>query len=214
MRLFICALGVFFSVSAFAQDDLPDYRSKRDFLLKIQEKDIQADVATFTLAGIDINNGKPPIASVPVKDFGDNFLTFDSGNVKVTITTDVFDPSKHKLQYSDKYLVRIDTKPYFGHYSKVPKKNIKSVSVVIDNDTINIPPAAYADLYDASLTYTENGEKKSLDGVFYSGTKQAPVKNVYIYLLCNDGMGGYEVTWVIRDKKFYRRILDFNIIKN
>ncbi len=199
---------------SFAQDDLPDYRSKRDNLLKIPEKDIQADVATFTMAGIDINNNRPPIASVPAKDFGDNFLMFDSGDIKVTIKSAAFVPTKHKLLYSDKYLVRIDAKAYFGNYSKVPKKFIESVTVVIDNDTVPIPAIAYADLYEPSLTYVEGGESKSYNGVYYSGDKQNPRKNIYIYMLCNDGLGGYEVTWVIQNKRYVRRIVDAGIIKN
>jgi hypothetical protein len=210
MRFVLCVFFSAFCLTCFAQDDLPDFRSKRDNLLKIQEKDIQAEVATFTMAGIDINNGKPPITGLPVKDFGDNFITFDSGNVKVTIAAGLFDPAKHKLQYSDKYLIRIDTKPYFGSYSKVPKKYIRSISVVVDGDTVAIPPAAYVDLYEPGLIYSEDGEHKSLDGVYLSPNNHY----LYIYVLCNDGMGGYEVTWVIRDKKYYRRIVDANILKN
>jgi hypothetical protein len=215
MRFVFCIVFIATAIACAAQDDdMPDYRSKRDALLKIPEKDIQADVATFTMAGIDINNGKPPISSVPIKDYGDNFLTFDSGNIKVIITSGVFVPTKHKLQYADKYLIRIDTKPYFGMYSKVPKKTIQSVNVLIDGDTVAIPPAAYADLYEPGLSYTDHGETKTQDGVYYTVDRQNAYKRVYIYVLCNDGMGGYEVTWVIQDKKYYRRIVDFNILKN
>ena len=47
-----------------AQDDVPDTRSKRDNLTKIQEKDIQADVAVFAMAGLEITMDKLPLKSL------------------------------------------------------------------------------------------------------------------------------------------------------
>jgi len=211
MRLVLSVLMLFTVVVCKAQDDdMPDLRSKRDNLTKIQEKDIQADVAVFSMAGLEITMDKPPLRSMSITDLSNTFIKFDSGNVKVSITAAPFEVPKHKLVYSDKYLVKIDNHPYFGSYSRVPKMAVKTVSVVIDNDTVAIPPAAFNDLYEPNFNYTQNGEKKSYDAVYFSNDKHT----MYVYLLCNDGMGGYEVTWVIRDKKYIRRIVDFNILKN
>jgi len=209
MRVVFCVLLVLAGMVCRAQDDdMPDYRSKRENLAKIQEKDIQADVAVFSLAGLDFGMGKPPLRSMSIADLGNNFIKFDSDNVHITIKSVPFTVDKYKMQYSEKYLVRINNKPYFGSYGKVPKMAVSGVSVVIDNDTVAIPPTAYNDLFDPNFTIKEGG--KSYDAVYFSGDKHT----MYIYLLCNDGMGGYEVTWVIRDKKYVRRIVDFNVIKN
>lgn len=210
MRGIFCLLLVSVCFMCKAQDDMPDYRSKRDNLLKIPEKDIQSDVSTFTLAGLDINMAKLPLRSLSISDFGDDFIRFDSDNIKINITSAPFNAAKHKMQYVDKYLTRIDMKAYYGSYSKLPKKYLQSISVVIDNDTVAIPPAAYTDLYEPNFTYTQGGLRKSYDGVYFSADKHT----MYIYLLCNDNMGGYEITWVIRDKKYVRRILDYNVLKN
>jgi hypothetical protein len=210
MRVIYCLLLVSVCNMCQAQDDMPDFRSKRDNLLKIQEKDVQSDVSTFTMTGLDINMGKLPLRTLSISDFGDDFLKFDSGNIKIAITSAPFNAAKHKMQYVEKYLTRIDSKPYYGSYSKIPKKSIQSVSVLIDNDTIAIPPTAYSDLYEPNFTYTQGGARKSYDGVFFSANNHY----MYIYMLCNDGMGGYEVTWVIQDKKYLRRVLDFNVLKN
>jgi len=210
MRSVACLVLLFARLISHAQDDMPDFRTKRDNLLKIQEKDVQSDVSVFTLTGLDINMGKLPLRSLSISDFGDDFIKFDSGNVHINITSAPFNAAKHKLQYVEKYLTRIDMKPYYGSYSKLPKKALQSISVVIDNDTVAIPPVAYIDLYEPNFTYTQGGVRKSYDGVYFSADKHT----MYIYLLCNDGMGGYEVTFVIRDKKYLRRILDFNVLKN
>ncbi len=189
---------------------MPDYRSKRDMLSKIPEKDVQADVSTFAMAGLDLGITRLPLRSMSISDYGDNFLKFDSGNIKISITSTTFYPARHKLQYIEKYLTRIDNKAYYGSYGKLPKSVIQSVVVVVDHDTVPIPPIAYTDLYEPRFTYKEGGTAKSYNSVYFSPNNHA----IYIYLLCNDGMGGYEVTWVIQDKKYLRRIVDFNILKN
>lgn len=193
-----------------AQDDVPDTRSKRDNLTKIQEKDIQADVAVFAMAGLEITMDKLPLKSLVPSELSDSQVKFDSGNIHISINAAPFVPTKHKLLYSDKYLIRIDNHPYFGAFTQVPKMKIEAVNVVLGEDTVAIPPAAYNDLYDPNFTYYDDGDQKTYDAVYFSNDKHT----MYIYLLCKDNKGGYEVTWVIRDKKFVRRIVDFNILKN
>jgi hypothetical protein len=210
-RLAICFLLTVTVIVCRAQDDdMPDLRSKRDNLTKIPEKDIQADIAVFAMAGLDINMGKPPLRSMSITDMSNTMIKFDSGGIHVAVTAIPFSPAKHKLQYSDKYLIRIDSKAYFGSYGKIPKMAINNVSVVIEGDTVAIPAVAYSDLYEPNFTFNQGGERKSYDAVYFSPDKHT----MYIYLLCNDQAGGYEVTWVIRDKKYVRRIVDFNVLKN
>jgi hypothetical protein len=50
---------------------------------------------------------------------------------------------------------------------------------------------------------------KSYNKVFVSPDK----KKVYIYMLNRDNLGSYEVTWVIQDKKYLRRVVDFGFLK-
>jgi hypothetical protein len=211
MRTIFCVILLFLGIVCKAQDDdMPDLRSKRDNLTKIPEKDIQADVSIFSMAGLDISMGKLPLRSMSITDMNNSFIKFDSDNIHIAVNAIPFNASKHKLQYSDKYLIRIDSRSYFGSYSKIPKMAIQLVSVVVDNDTVAIPPAAYNDLYEPNFTFNQGGTRKSYDAVYFSNDKHT----MYIYLLCNDLMGGYEVTWVIRDKRYVRRIVDFNILKN
>ena len=208
-------LAVFFALvaaGAFAQDrEFPDYRSKKESFLRIQEKDIRADVASFSIGGMDESVGKGTLAGIPATNFGTDFITFSGANIHVTIKAGSFDASKHKLQYYNKeHLVRIDGKPYYGHYGEMPKNTIANVSVIIDKDSVAIPPAAYADLYEPDFTYKDNtGTVKSYNKVLVSPDK----KKIYIYMLARDPYGSYEVTWVIQDKKYLRRVVDFGFLK-
>ena len=133
-----------------------------------------------------------------------------SNSSSVTINAEPFVPAKHKLFYYDKkYLLRIDNKAFFGDYGKVPKTAIANVTVVIGGDTIAIPREAYADLFNPVFTYNEAGVNKSHNSVYLS----ADGKKIYIYMLKPETGGSYEVTWVIQDKKYVRRVVDFGFLK-
>ncbi|HEY0678912.1 MAG TPA: hypothetical protein VGD17_11540 [Chitinophagaceae bacterium] len=208
--LLVCSLLMYFT--SFSQDrDFPDYRSKKENFLRIQEKDIRADVASFSIGGMDESIGKGTLASIPATSYGTDYITFTGSDITVTIKAGVFDPTKYKLQYYNKeHLVRINGKPYYGKYGEVPRTTIASVTVLIGKDTVAIPAAAYADLYEPDFTYRDaSGTVKSYNKVFLSPDN----KKIYIYMLSRDNLGSYEVTWVIKDKQYVRRVIDFGFLK-
>jgi hypothetical protein len=222
MRLIFCLLLAFGGLSCLAQDlDYPDYRSKRDNFSKIREQDIRSDVASFALAALDESIGKAQLQSLPVKDYGTYFMTYEGpgigpGNppttgetIQVTIKTGPFFPTKHKLMLSEKHLLRIDGKPYYGGvYGEQPHNTIEAVTVLVGKDTVPIPATAFFDLYDPKFSFTQSGATRSRNGVFLSNDKHT----FYIYMLNIDN-GGVEYTWVIRDKHYLRRVVDFGFLK-
>jgi len=211
MRILFVVLLVSLSYWGQAQsDDYPDYRSKKDIFTHIMEKDIRSDIASYSMGGIDESIGKLPLKTLPITALRSNYISFADNNVQVTIIGGVFDPSKHKLGYYDeKYLVKIDNKAYFGNYSKVPNTTIQNVTVVIDNDTVPILPTAFSDLYNPVFSTIESGVQKSNNKVYLS----ADGRKVYVYMLKQESGGSYEVTWVIQDKKYLRRVVDFGFLK-
>ncbi|MGI8636375.1 MAG: hypothetical protein ACR2KZ_13335 [Segetibacter sp.] len=211
MRSVLFPVLALFTVSTFAQNgDYPDYRSKKEIFSRITEKDVRNDIASFSMGGIDESVGKLPLKSLPITGFGRDFITFSGNNIEVKVTSAPFDKTKHKLGfYEENYLVKIDNKPYFGDYGKVPKTTIENVTVVIDKDTVAIPPTAYTDLHNPIFSFNDKGVQKSQDKVFLSNDG----RRVYVYLLKQEAGGSYEVTWVIQDKKFLRRVVDFGFLK-
>ncbi len=193
-----------------AQDpDMPDYRSKKENFSKIQEKDIRNDLASFTMAGIDESMGKLPLRSVPATSYGNNYIGFtdSTNNMQVTITAEPFDPLKHKIGKFENYVIKIDNKGYVGSYGKIPHTTIKAVTVVINRDTIPVPPAAFEDVHEPVFTYTDaSGTVKSYNTVYFS----ADGHRIYVYLLRRKNNDNYEVTWVFQDKKYIRRVVDYN----
>jgi hypothetical protein len=205
----VCLFLTLSGLSALAQDlDFPDFRSKKDNFAKIPEKDIRADIASFALAGVDESIGKAQLQTVPVKDYGANFMRYENENIQVIIKTSFFMPTKHKLMFSEKHLVKIDGKPYYGGiYGEQPHSIIESVTVLVGKDTVAIPATAYFDLYDPKFSFNENGGTRTRNGVFLSNDKHT----FYIYMLNIDN-GGAEYTWVIRDKQYLRRVVDVGFL--
>ena len=196
-------------LSTVAQDlDYPDFRSKKDNFSKIKDKDIRGDLASFALAAVDESIGKPPLPSVPVVDYGPNFMKYSNDKITVLIKTGIFLPSKHKLMLSEGHLLRIDGKPYYGGiYGQPPHVTIESITVIVDKDTVAMPPTAYTDLFDPKFSFNENGATRTRNGVFLSNDKHT----FYIYMLNIDNKG-VEYTWVIRDKQYIQRVVDFGFL--
>ena len=211
MRIFFLAMLICISNLCLAQNsDFPDYRSKKEIFSRITEKDIRSDMASYRTGAMDESIAKLALKTIPITASGSNFISFTRNHIQVTISAATFHPKKHKLGYYDtKYLVKIDNKPYFGDYGKVPKTVISNVSVVIDRDTVTIPPAAYADLYNPIFSFNERGVEKSQNKVYLSGDG----RKIYIYMLKPETGGSYEVTWVIQDKKYLKRVVDFGFLK-
>jgi hypothetical protein len=201
-------VAIFFSTFCNAQDDLPDARRKTESFERFHIKDLRADLATFTLSGISESVGLLPLEKIPYTSLGNDSIVFEGDGIKAKVKISVFDPSKHKLTFDEKYLVRIDHRPYYGNYLETPKTQISQVSVIINNDTVFIPPIAYNDLFNLNFTYLDKGVERTTDAVY----KSKDGREVYLYLFCRDKTGSYEVTWIIQDRKYLRRVLDYGFM--
>lgn len=210
MRLTLFLLFILPQFIAAAQDnDFPDYRSKKENFLRLRDAMIRSDLATFTTAGIDESMGKQPLKTIPTTDLENSFITFEGNGIQVKVQASPFNADKHKLNYYEKHLVKIDNKPYYGNYGKVPFTQLQSLTMILNKDTVAIPPAALADLYDPAFSYKDNaGVQRTQNKVYLS----ADNRTIYIYMLSRNN-GGTEVTWIIRDKQYLQRVLDFGFLK-
>jgi hypothetical protein len=213
MRFFLCLCLLVAFAGAQAQDEpLPDLRNKRESVTKYPKGEIRDDLATFTIGGIDERLGKDPLEKLPATDYNMHSITFEGNNLKVVITSGTFEASKHKLfyYYDKKYLVKIDGKPYYGDYGTIPTTTIASVNVILNNkDTVAVPAAAFADLFHPEFTYVEGGTIKTHNAVYFSKDKH----RMYIYMVNNEAIGKYEVTWILQDNKYVGRVVDSGIMR-
>jgi hypothetical protein len=214
MRILFCILFLGIAGLAQAQEEnyYPDARKKNENFAKIRDKDMRGHVSTFAIAGIDERIGKEALRSViPPVSHGNDFITFEGNNIKVTIKSGSFESEKHKLTYyNEKFLVKIDNKPYYGNYTQVPTTSIAAITVLVGKDTVAIPPIAYNDLYSPSFTYRDgSGTVRTHNRVSLSPDG----RNIYIYMLNDEVKGKYEVTWIIQDKKYLQRVVDTGLMQ-
>jgi hypothetical protein len=210
MKPFFISLCVLYCFSSGAQRfyEYQDTRKKNESFAKLPKAEIRVDLATFTLSGIDEAVGKEELKKIPFTNFGLDYMNFEGDDIKASIKLSPFDPGKHRLDYDEKYLIRIDRKTYYGSYSNIPKTFISKVILTIGGDSVTIPAAAYFDLYNMNLTYTDKGTLRSRNGIY----KSIDGHRIYIYLFCKDACGSYEVTWVLQDKNYLRRVLDYGFM--
>lgn len=124
-----------------------------------------------------------------------NAIHFSGKDIRVTLTSQKFDKSKHSFKYNKEYpdaIEKIDGKPFWGTDGEMPREEYKSIEVKIRGKQVFIPQSAYSDLYQPNL-YT------GLNFVYYD--KDSDI--LYIVANNGDGAGAYMVCWQI-EKGVYK----------
>ncbi len=194
-----------YSVYVIGQDiAIPDYKGDKESFSKVKDKTIRREIATFTDAGSAENKATIILKEMPLSQFGPNYSTFEKDTVTVKLTIGKFVKTGHKIKYINKLAVKIDNKPIWGTDGELPKQQINSIYIRIGQDTIQIPKSAYQDLYEPSLSWKEANKKVGALSVYYSKDRT----RYYIAMANSDGAGFYEATFIIKDKKYFGRVLD------
>lgn len=192
-----------------AQDDLviPDLHGDKESFAKLTDNTLRNELATFIITGTESMKTVPKLNKIPVKETGNFHMIFQKDSVKVIIRTGTFNKSKHKLEYIGTYLTKIDSRSFWGTDGEVPVNSIQSVRAIIGRDTINIPRLAVNDAYNPNLCGADANSQQTdcMTGVYLSNDK----KRLYITMLNSDGAGGYEITWIIQNRKYLRRVVDY-----
>ena len=133
-----------------------------------------------------------------------NSIIFDDKDVKVTITKQKFDKTKHKITKKDQgsydQLI-IDGKEIYGIEvyggdDSLPQDHYKNITVTINGKNVPIPKSAYDDLYEIGL-YTDNN--------FAYYDKEDDI--LYIIAYNGDGANAYKVCWQIVKGEYITRII-------
>ncbi|MCO6498717.1 MAG: hypothetical protein J5I50_13775 [Chitinophagaceae bacterium] len=197
-------------VEAIAQE-ITDTRRKTESFNKLQPKDVRADVASFSFGGIVESAFANTLDKISPVLISKDSIVIEGDGVYAKVVLGPFDATKHKLLFEDESntnLIKIDKRTYYGNYGRVPKIEIASVLLVVDGDTLDIPAAAYHDLYNLNFSYMNKGYELSADAVYRSKDR----KRIYLYLFNKSRQGNYEVTWIFVDKKYLRRVLDYDFL--
>jgi hypothetical protein len=206
----VFALCVFcFSIQCYSQG-ITDTRKKTESFHRLQPPNIRAEVASFTFGGIRESAQAPQLKRINPTIITRDSLVIEGEGIYAKVRLEPFDSKSHKIVYDDdeKTPIKIDRRPYYGDYGTMPRTSIASIIVVIDGDTAAIPPTAYSDLKNMQFKYFDKGQELTADAVFVSKNGQ----DVYLYLFSQNKKGNYEVTYIFSNKRYYRRVLDYDFL--
>lgn len=197
-----------------AIDTIPDIKGEVDGFMKLNDGVIKREIAFFNIASSFTTETdsfpKIKVNEIPLLTCTDSSASFSDSNITVQIYGSKFIPGGHKLTYvksPDASLILIDDKPFWETDGEVPNEKIKSVVFRHGKYQMTLPDNAISDLYEPNFCTKNRGTGTTTFHckVYRSDDK----KRVYIYMVNSDGAGGYEVTWVIQDSKYYTRVVDY-----
>jgi len=201
----------FILINAKPQFDSDLYREKWS-KKKIQNPIFKKELKLFMGETIFVDFSKQNLLDeIPVTSHTNSSMTLNNNDLTIKIEIDTFIAINHKLKYSktdNNVLIMIDGRIFWGTDGGIPRKIIKSVMCQIGNKKIAIPFKDFCDLYEPNIMSHPNYYKKMEYHckVYLSKDK----KRIYIYMMNGDGAGSYEVTWIIQNKKYKRRVIDQN----
>jgi hypothetical protein len=138
----------------------------------------------------------------PINDWRsevDDSICFINDTLSLTIKTGKFNIAEHMVDRSSEpgkeYIERIDDKEPYGILGDNPRVEIKSITLMINSASIEIPKTEYQDCFQPRV-------KNLMLRVDRKGA-------IYIYMPGNsDGAGGYLVVWIIKGHKYLKRYID------
>lgn len=207
MKSLFLAILITASLFSIAQDEPGENNEGFD---KLPKGTIRKEIACFSSYGESEKNKSVTRGKTYISGYGKNQYTFKRFAISVTIKSQPFDKSKNKIKRnSDGLIITINGKHVFGqdYDREPPTTSIQSVVVTFGADTLHLPKSAYADLFEPTLLHITD----CVDGLcdapqIYISTDR---KRYYIFTTHGDGAGAYEVTWIIQDKKYLRRVVDY-----
>ena len=128
-----------------------------------------------------------------------NSIIFDDKDVKVTITKQKFDKTKHKItkkgQGSYEQLIIDGKEIIYGWDGSLAQDHYKSITVTMKGKNVPIPKSAYDDLYEISYFSSS---------IYYDEEVEA----LYIYAVNGEAGLAYQVCWQIVKDKYITRIIE------
>ena len=127
-----------------------------------------------------------------------NSVIFDDKDVKVTITKQKFDKTKHKItkkgQGSYEQLIIDGKEIIYGWDGSLAQDHYKSITVTMKGKNVPIPKSAYDDLYEISYFSSS---------IYYDEEAEA----LYIYAVNGEAGLAYQVCWQIVKGEYITRII-------
>lgn len=199
-RLITIPLFLFFTQICYSQTS--------ESYTDLPEGSIKSEVASFAKSAgrtrqIDSVNNK--LTEIKLKRCSNDFVYFESGDM-IALDKLVSIQSKTVTATSNK----VPGDKAWGMGDSFPLTEVLQVRYIHYKYQLILPDSAIAGLFNPKFCISPRKNNKigkttsSNCRVYQSQDK----RRVYIYMLNGEGAQQYEVTWVIEDSKYYKRIVD------
>ena len=161
---------------------------KQESIIYLTDTLIRNEISLFNVNSFTATNTnihfRPKLSEIPLEVCTDSSAFFHKGNL-----------------YASEIIVHISSENINS------TSRIKEVNFFHYKYGITLPDSAISGLYQPKFCSELQNSKSAVSSncrVFRSEDK----RRVYIYMLNGDGNASYEVTWIIKDSKYFKRIID------
>ncbi len=147
------------------------------------------------------------------------YTTEEMNKIEILIEKGTFDFKKHNLNLVDtvfknvngeekveSLIVKniIDDRYSYGIDGNIPISEIKSLIIKWNGKPLDIPDTIYSNLYEPNFCRDRSTVEAYLSGG----------NNIYLYINCSDGAGGYSVKFIFDREKYLTKIISTNEMPN
>lgn len=188
---------------------MPENVSEMNGFMDLSNALYKLEMASFNkIATLIEYKGKADVLAIPVLEASDMAIVFADDNAKLSIKKQAFDSNKHEYKYIDPeapFLVKIDSKPFYGTDGMLPSHEIKEMGFEFNSKQISIPAEAYNDLFEPVLCNPE----LDFDNCNCRAFRSKDRERIYLYMRNGEGTAAYEVTWIFEKGVYKQRVVDY-----
>lgn len=189
---------------------VPDSKGMYESFFALRDSVMRREIGSFTFTGSIIGlSDKAAIREFAVMSQTNHSITLFLDDIKVHITTGPFMRAGRRLNYHGPYgyVHRIDGRNFWGYDGSVPDRQIYSVKVFYGQQQVQLPSAAYRDIFEPNLCTRPRlfAPVRCYPRAFLSEDG----RRVYIYMLNSRVPSLYEVCWIVSDEKYIGRVVDY-----
>ncbi|ULC58306.1 hypothetical protein MBM09_10275 [Flaviramulus sp. BrNp1-15] len=138
----------------------------------------------------------------------ENSVELLKGNTKIVIKTSEFKKDNRELSFdsSETFLEKIDGKDIYGTDGNIPRKEISSFYLIVNDEKIEIPQEQYNDLFEPTIECLNDNDDLYCYTVGYLNEKG----EIILTMQNSDGAGSYMVIFLFDKKnKIKERIIGY-----
>lgn len=209
--LVLTVLSFSVRASAIGQDCVMDQYAEWtiDSLL---DPTMRAEVLSLYPTGLLEETSTVELIALPGRANCHDRAEFKGNDITVVIEGAPFDTAKHTFGYDRSqqvpFLCNIDGLGFWGTDGGMPRREIKGVNVTMKGKMLNVPKRGYTNLYEPNFCDTYPGSKDAPISIHASCRLSKDRERLYIHMMNSDGAGGYLVTWIFQNGRYWGRVVE------